>query len=237
MLKFFAPITLLLIATAPAHTQESGTYAQVGAKTLTLPAIADFVEASTISPNVVKVMEGFVPQSNRLLAAYLSADDTALLAAGQEPSMNNYVMIQTVRSVESMTLSSAQFDEIKSYLKNNLSFDEGFSDQMQEKLDGEVDATQARNDFLHSLDMSKPTLVAFGDETDNSMAFTMMMDVQAQTDAGLRAYKMVYETVAMNAAGKVLYIYVYDKFGEGNEVDNVQAIGQSIKTGIISANR
>ena len=63
-----------------------------------------------------------------------------------------------------------------------------------------------------------------------------MLDVAIDTDYGLEKYKMVYETVALNAAGKIVYIYVYDVLDKGDEIANVQSLGQSIKKAIFAAN-
>ena len=224
------------VFSAPSSAEEPVLAASIGGQAISLPPIEGYIEASRISAPLVEVMKGFVPSSNRLLAAYLTEADAGLLRNGEEPGMAQYVMLQTVRTVETVEMTRDFFSEVKDVLKSNLSFDEGLSEQMNEVLEKEQQATVERNEFIKSFDSSTPTLLAMGDETEDSFAFTLMLDVAIDTDYGLEKYKMVYETVALNAAGKIVYIYVYDVLDKGDEIANVQSLGQSIKKAIFAAN-
>lgn len=231
---------VLVIWTMPTWAQQAGTSATIGGVNLTLPPVEGYIEASQLSQGIVDLMASFSPQTNRHIAGYMTEEDVALMRSGKNATMNRYVLMQTFRATEQQTLSTNEFAEVKSFLRSNISFEEGFSDQVKQSFnDGAKqgsDVAMKQNDLLDEMDLSQPKLIALGEETPNSFAFTTVMEVSTLSEGVTSSFRLFSENMTMMVNGKVVYIYAYAKSIKGTEFEDVQNIARRIKNQLLAVN-
>lgn len=230
----------LVLFAVPGLTQQPSTGATIGSVNLTLPSVEGYIEASQLSQGIVDLMASFSPKTNRHIAGYLTEEDVALLRSGTDATMDRYILMQTFRATEQRALSAKEFGEVKAFLKSNMSFEEGFSETIQNSFnDGAKqgsDTAMKQNELLEKMDLSQPKLIAIGEETPNSFAFTTVMEISTLSEGVTTSFRLFTENLTMMVNGKVVYIYAYAKAIKGSEFEDVQNLARRIKNQLMAAN-
>jgi hypothetical protein len=80
-----------------------------GERTLEVPAPQGFEPVAQDIPAYIRISEGYLPPTNRLVEAYLSRADKAALMAGERRDLQRYFQLQTLRSIDGKPVSAADF--------------------------------------------------------------------------------------------------------------------------------
>ncbi|MEP6939322.1 MAG: hypothetical protein ABI846_06120 [Rudaea sp.] len=103
-----------------------------GKRALEIPPPDGFVALAQRAPQYIVASQAYLPTSNRLVDSYASSKAADLLAAGTPTNLDRYFQLQTLRKVEGVALSSADFLAARSEIE--ASFDKALKDVDVQKL-------------------------------------------------------------------------------------------------------
>jgi hypothetical protein len=178
-----------------------------------------------------KLMEVFVPATNRLVAGFLRANDLARLKKGEKGIYSAYAMVQAVRNTENRDTSASDFKDITAVL--NKRFLEGL-DATVKKSEEEV------NRRLKSLDADSDT-VSLGKcvnlgrffSKQDAYAFGAVVPVSG---AG-RTAKMGAATCILRVKNRLLLVYLYAEYKGKDTVKWLQKTAEEWTDAILKANK
>ena len=113
--SFFAAALVL----APvSHAQDNKNQAlptyRAGGLSFVIPApIPDLVETGS---DYRVLLEPYAPNSNRLIAAFMTPDDLTALQAGKVPMSKEYALVEIPRTAEFLKIDSALFEQLRQSL-------------------------------------------------------------------------------------------------------------------------
>lgn len=113
-----AAALLALAACAVADAQAAPV--AFGKRTLEIPAPTGFVAVAKISPELLRLSEGYLPAGNRLVEIYLSEDEAAALARGEGAQMQRYFQLQVMRSVDGQPISAEEFSTASKQVEDGI---------------------------------------------------------------------------------------------------------------------
>lgn len=235
MPRILFSLFVMFFASLTVQAQESVFTSQIGDKTVLHPSLAGFQEVHTLAPGVFEFFEGLTPDTNKLLAAYITDDDYQKLSSGIEPALDRYLLIQTIVGYDNVRFGANEFDQVKTVMKSNLSVDTELSGMMQDALEEGVRSVEDKNDYMQDLSIEAPTVIAMGRDSAEQLSFTILMDIAVQTAEGTEGGKIVYETALVRASDHILYVYVYEDFNGGHEW--VQSFGDTTAQKYIEINQ
>lgn len=179
---------------------------QVGGVEMTIPApSSELVEMGSYRT----MMNTYVPDSNRLVAAFLLPDDLKVFAGGTRKGLLRYAMVEVPRSAESTDISAADFqDAVASTDKQFASSSDSpeadtIVKQGQDELNRKLNALN-----LGHTTLEKPVMLGrFFSKTD-AYAFGMIVPVSASGST----VNMLVGVSLLRVKSRVLYGYIYTEY-------------------------
>jgi hypothetical protein len=227
----------LLAAALPLHAAEAHA-ANVGATRLELPVPDGFVDPSTTVPALKTLGERLTPNTNRLLAIFVAEADAKLAARNEPPPLKRYFMVQTWRQMETAKMSIADFDQVKSLMRQQYqSLLAEHSAAAQSHLDtaARTIGQEAGIDKL-SLKLGELQGLEIFDERASSISLLAMslMSVQANDKTLQRPMAMGITTARIK--GKLIYFYAYSVYESAQDLDWIRTVTKDWLPKAASAN-
>jgi hypothetical protein len=230
---FFAFAALCICAGGPgtgtAHAQTVSSSAQaqfpVGGMTLTLPAPQDMVELG----NQRSLFDPAVPDTNRLIAAFILQKDLPALHDGSKQILTHYAMVEVLRSGENMTVSADDF--------------KGIADSIGKQAGELVDSSfkQSEDEFnrkMKAMDLNlqvtgKPVMLGtFFFKTDAySFGMTAPVTANGQTTS------MIVGTILLRVKSHIVFAYFYSAYKDEQSPGQVRATSEQWADAILAANQ
>jgi len=211
-------------AAAPA---DAGSYT-VGGTALAVPSpVADWKSGDDYS----KVMELFVPATNRLVTSFLAADDIARLNKGDTSGgFTKYAVAEVNRAIESTDIGADDFKQLTGALAQQFGADLSSSvKDMQDEV----------NQRLKSLDvgkldvsLDKPYMLGTFFSKDDEMGFGLVESVKA----GDSTAKMVGGCAVVRVKQRVLFLYLFAQYEDEKTVAWVRANIEKWADAVLKAN-
>lgn len=120
MYVLVALVIVLATATAPGAqppNRDEVVSISIGGQTLHIPIPKGFVETSSAPPVVRFMAERSTPPAHRLLAHLVPDSDLRDFVAGGSPRFDRYMLAHTNRAYEGLTVSSADFAQVREGIK------------------------------------------------------------------------------------------------------------------------
>jgi hypothetical protein len=111
---------MVFAAGSLAASLATGAPVTFGERTLDLPDPPGFVAVSQRLPQFMAIAQGYLPAGNRLVEAWLLPDDAAALERGEQVDIRRYFQLQTLRTLDGVPVSAAEFAEVSSQLEAGL---------------------------------------------------------------------------------------------------------------------
>jgi hypothetical protein len=92
----------------------------IGGRTIEVPPPAGFVQCDGVNAEWDKVIRGFIPSSNWLLATFGTPEDLASLKAGKNPDYRRNFNVQIVRSLELQDIGERTFAGLREEARRDL---------------------------------------------------------------------------------------------------------------------
>jgi hypothetical protein len=142
----------------------SGTEIVVGSIRISIPVLDGFIDVTKTRPDLVDFFKETTPPENRFQALFVPPEDTQLHVL----ELNRHLTVQTLRSLESQTITSSEFSEVSQLARN----------QMKEILDeAKTETTQHLSKYIEQgLEMNYEEIiyVPFDSESENHFAFSFI---------------------------------------------------------------
>jgi hypothetical protein len=213
-------LPLLLAGTAAAAED---TYpAPIGRALLALPVPAGFVEPSRSVPPLRAMGERMTPPSNRLLALFIAEADERDAREGRNPGMARYYMAQTLRQTEEESLSSGDFGQVKTLLRQ----------QYQQLLSSVAGAAQGHLDNalrdlgrdagadVPSLKLGELRGLDVFDEREGSISLLAMTKLALQQAGGqVTELPVAMSITTARVKDKLVYFYAYSQYRDKADLD------------------
>ena len=203
--RIFAFIfTLCGVATALADQFPSGM------TMVDVPAPKGFVLVTDEMPLVKRFMDQMVDPMNDTLAIYISEQVARQALKGDMPELERYFILKVNRNVRNKTVGADEFSDLKTSLKKQ---NRKFLEEAKKKMPGyfEKTAEGIHKEFQVKMDLEVASMVPFDPhtETDNSMAYSMLMGVGVTTEGVREVTTMACTATFVNPAGALLYLISY----------------------------
>lgn len=200
----------------------------VGIDTLELPAPPGFEEISSLSTSARERAESMTPSINRLLAVYLSAEDADRLRRGQPAKWNRYMMIQTERRSETLSVSHTDFTELKLLLK-----------RQQATLEDQVKAqTEQLTQAAGRVPVESGQTLPLGvfSESDAHISTASLASYEAASGAEAESLIVASGTNVLHPANKLVFAYVFASYQGEPDLAWTREVSDGWRQQILSAN-
>ncbi len=197
---------------------------KVGSVPVKLPVPPGFVEPSLQIPAFRSYGEKFTPQMNRLLAIYIAEPDMQRVTAQNEPEMKRYFLAQTLRANEGSTLTRADFDKVKSMLKDQNSGLQKIVENIgQQAID---DAFKKIGDGQIKLKMGEVKSLGVFDETKDSLSTLLLTKGQAVVNGKSTEVSILSGTNIVRLKDRLVYLYAYSRYEGKSDIEWVSKVSK-----------
>jgi len=177
------------------------------------------------------LLDPVVPDSNRLVAAFLLAKDVGSLRSGVSETLTPYALVEVLRSGEFTDIGASDFKDLA----------DSISQQLGTVLDSSVKESEeefnrrmkAMNLDNVQISYGKPVMLGTLFTQDDAFAFGMMAPV---TSSGKTA-KMIVGTVLLRVRNRVLFVYFYSVYKDAQTLDWIRNVSQQWTGAILAANQ
>lgn len=205
---------------------------QVGGVEMTIPApSSELVEMGSYRT----MMNTYVPDSNRLVAAFLLPDDLKVFSGGTRKGLLRYAMVEVPRSAESTDISAADFQDAVASTDKQFasSADSTAADSLikqgQDMLNQKL---KALNLNTPNVTLDKPVMLGrFFSKTD-AYAFGMLVPVSSSGST----VNMLVGVSLLRVKSRVLYCYFYTEYKGDQTEPQMRTELEGWADAILSAN-
>lgn len=218
---------------AQAQSSETPTY-RSGLKSIAIPPPTP--ELNEIGSDYRVLLESLVPDTNRLIAAYLLAGEATNLRAGLPNGLSRYAVVETSRRAEFAEMDAASFTQISATVAKQFATNQDSSpmsaktqQELQDELNHKRKAMGAKNEI--ALDKPVP-LGAFFAKPD-ACGFGLITPVSG----GGSTTRTVSGVIFLRVQNRLLYAYVYAPYTGDDSVQWVRKTSEQWADAILKANQ
>lgn len=177
------------------------------------------------------VMEVFVPNQNRLVAAFVSPEDFALLKSGKLKSLPRYALVEVPRTAEFMDLTPVAFKEVI----------DSTNKEMGSNLDADVKQYQVElNQRMKDLNLEKAKVglnkpIALGRFFSEQDAYGLGMMMPVKADG--TTTRIVAGIVLLRIKNRLVFGYLYSVYKDEETLSWVRKSSEEWADAILKANR
>ncbi len=199
-----------------------------GLKSIVIPSPT--AELNEIGPDYRVLLDSFVPDTNRLLAAFVNAETSANVRAGVSKPFYQYAMVETLRRAEFAEVDPALFkqasegvaQEFGAYLSSQT---HDWQDEVNRKL-------KAMRGMDAKASVSKPIQLGTFFSKPNACGFGMISDTSF---AGNTA-KLVAAMTVLRVQNRLIFAYFYSAYKDEDSVQWVRKTSEQWADAILKAN-
>jgi len=238
---FYSPFFITSIATTcpayghaqsvpptPANTAVAQSY-RSGLKSIVIPAPTQ--DLGEMGSDYRVLAESFVPDTNRLLAAFLTPEDSANVRAGISKAFSRYALAETLRRAEFSEVDENSFNQVCATTAQQFGavLNSSLKDQ-QEEMNNKIKAMRG-SDTTVSLD--KPVMLGTYFSKPNACSFGMISNLSS---AG-NAVKMIGGITILRVQNRLIYAFVYSEYKDEESAQWVQKTSEQWADAILEANK
>lgn len=213
---------LFTVAVAPLYAQKDGAapvktnpqgYKAGGVELTIPPPTSDLLEMGDYRT----MMDTFVPDGNRLLAAFLLPDDLKVFQSGTRKGLLRYALVEVPRNAEFTDISAADFQEAATSVDKQFasSSDSAAADALIKEGEDMLNRKlKALNLNAPTTTLDKPAMLGkFFSKTD-AYCFGMAVPVASNGSK----VNMLVGVLLMRVRSRIVYIYLYSEY-KGDETE------------------
>lgn len=210
----------------------------IGEESIQVPAPAGFANVTEVSREQFDLFSDMLPETNRLHAVFVSEGDTGLLLKGEEAELDQYFLVQSVKSLDELTLSKSQFSELRTILRNE--YASTFQKQSNAIAEGAAkvgEALSSRYGTEVEFNISGVATLGIDEESVSHimMSFLSKYDVQAEEESTEHVVAGTMIVALIN--GKVLYLNVYRTYQSDEDIQWTRSQAKNWLPFILAANQ
>lgn len=192
---------------------------EVGETSIVIPEPNGYENVGDSSPEMSQLAAALTPPTNRLLAVFASQEAVAEVLNGNTPVLPRYMLVQSSRQIESVTVSRVQFTQLRDRTRQQQAV---AIEQMTrsigpflEDASGEL-STRIGADLNLAIGESVPLGVFL--DRDDAIGFAMITENRISADGQEISYPVVATTLLVNVKNKILFAYVYSSYEDADDV-------------------
>jgi hypothetical protein len=214
-------------SSAPAKPLEPQSY-RSGLKSIVIPSPS--ADLSELGPDYRVLLESSVPNTNRLLAAFTTAEDSANVRSGVSKSFSHYALVENLRRAEFVDLDPDTFKQISDEMAVQLGAQFNASNRdLEEELNRKLKAMRG-SDLTVTLD--KPIQLGALFSKPNACGFGIIQPISA---AGT-SVKMVAGVTLLRVQNRLLYAFLYSAYKDEDSIQWVRKTSEQWADAILKAN-
>ncbi len=188
----------------------------------------DLVE---MGPDLRVLMEIATPNTNRLVAAFISPDELAKLPGGLTGAPQRYALVEVLRRAEFVDVDEATFKQVVDAMSTQLANGEAQSTMVkqQDRINEKIDDLGLKSG---KVTIDKPVQLGSIFSNANSYGFCMLEPMASNG----KTENMVNGVALVRVKNRLLYVYVYAKYEDKSTVDWVLKTTQAWADAILKQN-
>lgn len=207
----------------------------VGGKKLELPAPVGFTLVSPEHGGLHAFASSMSDPTNRDLGFYVSTEVASAAQRGEVPDFTRYFAAKVNRQVESVTISTDQFAELTSTVREE---NARIAQSAKEQVDAAMAAAgrELSDTFDVEMALSVSEIVPLDPHhaTKHALAYSMYVNYGATVEGEEEeAIASVVTSTLVNVSGRVLYLYAY---GTRDELEWTQNASRAWADAVLAAN-
>ena len=214
--------------TAPAKPAEIQSY-RSGLKSIVIPPPT--ADLSEMGSDYRVLAESFAPDTNRLLAAFLTADDSANLRSGVSKPFSRYALVETLRRAEFTDINADTYKQVADAVAQQFgaALDAPTKDQ-QDVINRKLKAMRGVDATL-TVDKPMPLGALFA--KPNARGFGMIEPISG----GASSVRMVVGMTILRVQSRLIYAFVYSVYKDDESVQWVRTTSEKWADAILKANQ
>jgi hypothetical protein len=211
-----------------AHAQATQSY-QAGGVSIAIPSLTgDMVELGSDSRSTLEVA---VPDSNRLLAGFVLANEVPLLRSNSSLGITRYAMVEVSRKAEFTDFGADDFKQMVDSASQELGkiIDSSVKDE-EEEFNRKM---KALNPDSAQISMDKPLMLGALFSKPDAYGFGM---IEAITQNGATT-KMACGGVLLRVKNRALFLYVYSAYKNQETLNWIRKVSEAWANAILSENK
>lgn len=224
----------------------SGAQAQVGAQAMSLligrtnvqvPTPQGFTETSRHSQELWNLALAYSAGDARIIGHFVTDKDFTDFEKGKAVTFKEFLLVQTPRRAESLTVTQAQFDKLRS---GTVALQGDLAKRIEPRLATEIDKVSKAVSSTEGVDLKVrigeivPVSV---DRNDPSvLTYTVLSRVSASDGKTSTDQTMVITTAYCFVSGKVVLLAAYRHFRTPQDLQSSRTLVSSWASGLLSAN-
>jgi hypothetical protein len=212
----------------PVKPVESQSY-RSGLKSIIIPSPT--ADLSEIGPDYRVLMDSMVPNTNRLLAAFFTAEDSANVRSIVSKGFSHYALVENLRRAEFADIDADTFKQVSDGMATQFGAELNASTKDQEEeLNRKLKAMRG-TDAAMTLD--KPMQLGAFFSKPNACSYGVIQQISS---AG-SSVKMVAGVTVLRVQNRLLYAYVYSAYKDEDSVQWVRKTSEQWADAILNANQ
>ncbi|MFZ6816768.1 hypothetical protein [Undibacterium sp. Ji22W] len=194
--------------------------AKIGNVSIAIPVPQAYVDSSLMFPKVLQLGETMTASANRLLAFFISDDDVKALLSQTAPTLQRYMMVQTLRAAEDSSMGAQDFKEVRNQLKNQYKqFIADSKERMQSEVDQAVERLSKESSQPKNVSMKLGELKVIEVMEDEKFVTLITKTlVGANVNGELKEIPMVMGLGTTMVKGKIVYFFCYARLNSDADV-------------------
>ena len=228
-LLILAPLTLLPCVAQDKDTNDAPTPQEfrIGGVSLLVPTpTSELVETG---PDLRVLLDVLAPDSNRMLAAFITREDLASLSKGGNNRLSKYCLVEVARRLEFLDLDEASFKTVT----------DGASSQMGQLMDSAAKTEgEALNRRLAALGadgkiaLDKPVQLGAMFSKRNAFGFATMIPVSSEGQTA----NMIGGTIILRVRNRLVFAYVFTEYKDDKTASWVRKVSEDWADAVLKAN-
>ncbi|MGD0738990.1 MAG: hypothetical protein ABR957_05300 [Terracidiphilus sp.] len=173
--------------------------------------------------------EVVTPDSNRLVAAFVSESDVAKLRNGGTGGINPYALVEVLRAAEFSDLSASDFKSLVDSASNQIG---AVIDSTYKETEAEFNKRMKALNQNTQETLGQPVMLGTFFYKTDAYSFGMLAPVTVNGTT----IKMVVGTVLLRARNRVLFAYFYEVYKDDQTPAQVRAVSEQWTDAILAAN-
>jgi hypothetical protein len=195
----------------------------IAGETIHIPSPAGFTEVRTVSQDTFAFFQDMCPEQNRLLAAFVTKNDSVKLISGTDADFREYMTVQCIKSFDDMTLTKQQFGELRDMFRKEYdSLFQNKDDAINQAASQVGTALSQRYDTNVKFDINGVAPLGVNKETATSISMSQLTKYDLSMSGENTEHMVAGTMTATLVKGKLLYIYVFRTYQDEKDVEWTQ---------------
>lgn len=206
----------------------------VGGSAIVLPSPEGFFRFDGKSTKVDSFEQRLLPAGNRMLARFGSEETLAEVLIDHFPKIGRHFSAQSRRSFETIVITPALFNEMKSEMRKSLVASEAYREAIKELEANAFSATAPP--FQPPMTLKVGEMIALGifEETNESLCFSMLSKVQVSTRPD--SYVSIVAVCTLRVGDRLFYLSSSSPYHDKSDIVWARRSVQRWRDAVLKAN-